>query len=475
MRRAAVGRAAVVLGLVVGSGGLAVAQTPISHAGYDAVHPPSSVLPNEQVDPASGSLAVSGTDLVLPGNAGFDVAIQRVYNSAVYPDYNSGSTAFEEDSWAGIGWRLHFGRVLNPDTTAAGQTSIEMPDGSRHALYHSLTNSNIWTTTDFWIYDRPTHTLKLPNGLIYTFGHRVTLNARLGDALYVTDISDLFGNHVTFSYFSAPGPVDGVASITQYLSPTVTRSVTFAYDPTLKALSSMSYAGRTWYYTQQAAGPTGYSVLTRVQPPAGPAWQYGYSATMTGELTQLTTPSGGQISYVYADSIRHASFLQIRTRVVTQRIVGGRAVTPGTWTFAYDQGSNKDTTVVSCPCGTTSYTFSGMGYGGTFHAWNAGLVTQVVVVQDGVTLETRTMSWVPSEDISDDDIVGQQGVWNDGQVRRPLLDKVITTRGSHTWTVNHNHHWGTGTVNDYGAPWWIQGTGDLVKTTSRVFQSSTTP
>jgi hypothetical protein len=34
-----------------------------------------------------------------------------VYNSAVFPDYNDGgSTALEEDSWAGIGWRLHFGR-----------------------------------------------------------------------------------------------------------------------------------------------------------------------------------------------------------------------------------------------------------------------------------------------------------------------------------------------------------------------------
>ena len=93
------------------------AQTPFKHQGLDLLHPPDSALPNEQVDPASGTLTVVATDLVLPGNAGFNLAVQRVYNSAVYPDYDSGSTAYEEDSWAGIGWKLHFGRILHSDST----------------------------------------------------------------------------------------------------------------------------------------------------------------------------------------------------------------------------------------------------------------------------------------------------------------------------------------------------------------------
>ena len=80
------------------------AQTPFAHQGLYSQHPSSSVLPNEQVDPASGALAVVATDLVLPGNAGLNLVVSRVYNSAVYPDYDDGgSTALEEDSWAGIG------------------------------------------------------------------------------------------------------------------------------------------------------------------------------------------------------------------------------------------------------------------------------------------------------------------------------------------------------------------------------------
>src|SRR5262245_12939317 len=135
------------------------AQTPFRHSGVDTTHPGSSVLPNEQVDPASGTLAVVATDLVLPGNAGFDLRVTRVYNSNVFPDYSSGSTELEEDSWAGIGWKLHFGRVVNPDATGGGETQIEMGDGSRHALYHAADGG--WITTDFWRYDKSTHTLKL--------------------------------------------------------------------------------------------------------------------------------------------------------------------------------------------------------------------------------------------------------------------------------------------------------------------------
>lgn len=80
-------------------------QTPFEHQGFDRLHPSNSALPNEQVDRASGTLTVVGTDLVLPGNAGFDLVIQRIYNSSVFPDYDEeGSTALEEDSWAGARW-----------------------------------------------------------------------------------------------------------------------------------------------------------------------------------------------------------------------------------------------------------------------------------------------------------------------------------------------------------------------------------
>ena len=153
---------------------------------------------------------------MLPGNAGFDLRVTRVYNSSLYPNYDSGSTALDEDSWAGIGWRLHFGRVINPNATTGGATSIEFADGSRQPLYTTTAYPEGWMTPGFARYDRSNHTLKLPNGYIYTFGHQADLGGSLGIVRYVTEIRDPFNNKIEFSYFSAPGAVNGVSQIRRY-------------------------------------------------------------------------------------------------------------------------------------------------------------------------------------------------------------------------------------------------------------------
>lgn len=131
------------------------AQTRLDRHGVlngQAVHPG---MPDEYVDPLSGNLVLVQTDLVLPGNNGMDLRVQRVYNSHIYPDYAAnGSTALAEDSWAGTGWTLHYGRVINPGSTDPGATQIEMGDGSRHALYSTSARAEGWITRDFWVYDR---------------------------------------------------------------------------------------------------------------------------------------------------------------------------------------------------------------------------------------------------------------------------------------------------------------------------------
>src|SRR5262249_40052568 len=87
------------------------AQTVFDQNGFGVNHGSYTVLPYEYIDPLSGNLILVVTDLTLPGNAGLNLSVQRVYNSAVYPHYaNNGDKTLDEDSWAGIGWRLHFGR-----------------------------------------------------------------------------------------------------------------------------------------------------------------------------------------------------------------------------------------------------------------------------------------------------------------------------------------------------------------------------
>lgn len=460
---------------------IGTAQTPFFHQGLDRLHPPDSVLPNEQVDPASGSLTVISTDLVLPGNAGFNLTIQRVYNSAIFPNYASGSTDVEERSWAGVGWKLHFGRILHADSEASGQMSVEMGDGSRHPLYHSINNPNVWTTADFWLYNPATGVLQLPNGQVYTFGREVFLNDQLGEVLYVTQVTDPYGNAITFNYFTDPSaPPDGVASIHQTLSASESRDVTFTYDSTFHALASMTYLNHTWVYTQSGSGPDGDPLLVQVTPPQGPSTVYDYGgAALNGEINAIHAPFGGTIAYTYQDATRVASTFTTKTRVVATRTISGHGVTTGTWMFAYGTGTNQDTTVITCGCGgTTSYRFDGIGLSGDFSAWHAGTLAEVTVVDGSTTLEDRLLTWGPSDPISSDPVSGPSGIWSDSAVYRPLLQTISTTRNGHTWSTTYQYHQGDGSLNDFGQPYQIQQEGETIyqmRTTTRTFQTGFTP
>ncbi len=46
-----------------------------------AAHGSFSLLPWEHIDTYTGNVVLSFTDLVLPGNAGFNLAIQRIFNT----------------------------------------------------------------------------------------------------------------------------------------------------------------------------------------------------------------------------------------------------------------------------------------------------------------------------------------------------------------------------------------------------------
>ena len=93
--------------------------TPDVHdgAGISAARIQSSDLPNETIDPYSGSLSLSFTDLVWPGDGGFDLGITRTYSSKIFK--SKVNTAYVgpippgilDARTTGIGWSLHFGYV----------------------------------------------------------------------------------------------------------------------------------------------------------------------------------------------------------------------------------------------------------------------------------------------------------------------------------------------------------------------------
>src|SRR5262249_59707561 len=130
-----------------------------------------------------------------------------------------GNYTLGEDSWAGLGWTLHLGRVLVFPASPLLRPIIEMPDGSRHPSYAHM-NGTIgrYITRDFWTYDTTVEppVLRLPNGVIYTYGRQITIGTQT--YRYTTSISDPFGNHIDIAYMTGGSvPSDGISTVTQVL------------------------------------------------------------------------------------------------------------------------------------------------------------------------------------------------------------------------------------------------------------------
>lgn len=428
-------------------------------------------MPYEHIDPMTGNLLLTFTDLVLPGNAGFHLKIQRTYNSKIYRNYKETGGTLAEDTWAGVGWTLHMGRIGEPSSPTAIPPPIEMPDGSQHRLYNHIDGSGRFITRDFWIYDKGSHVLQLPNGLEYTFGALVTLP---GGQIYryATRIEDPFLNSITIAYMTAlNAPRDGIASITQNLGGQ-SRTVTFEYGfGSLKAVSSMTFDRSTWKYTHQSTNFSGFSLLTDAEPPLGQAWGYSYNTATHPryELTRITTPWGGLIDYEYENQDFYlGSTVPLTSRVVSERSTSAPS---GTWNYSYAQGSSKNKSIIAGPCNTSTYTFEGIGETWS-SAWRIGLVTSKAISDASGVLETEYLYWQPSVLISND--VEMIGNHQEVGIRVPLIQGAsgqpgrVIDRGGTTYSTTYTYR--STNFNDYGRPWTVAEQGEFGRTTTFTYQ-----
>ena len=106
--------------LVVGPN-LVLAQVPEAAAalGIGDTHGSLSFLPWEQIDPYSGNVLLTVTDLDLPGNAGFNLTIRRHYNG------KTGLTMYLDCGFPRIA------TVAAPVVPVRAYPIILMPDGSQ--------------------------------------------------------------------------------------------------------------------------------------------------------------------------------------------------------------------------------------------------------------------------------------------------------------------------------------------------------
>ena len=292
--------------------------------------------PVERIDPFTGKLQLHHVDLFLPGPGGMDLKVQRSYTSL-----GPGDRPIER---AGVGWTMHFGRVLRKanndicDTVNFGTTTnpvLELPDGSRHVLYITH-DRNGFITKGLWY-------AHCGGGGLYVYspdGVRYDMNApgpHEGTGpfpvatYYASRITDRNGNTISINYQgSAPKTV----------STSDGREVVFEYDAN-SLIKSVSDGSRTTHYEYEPIPNVSNSFfLKKVIRPDGRSWSYDYNLTPYGtagslSLKSVTYPTGGSIEYEYG-------FVQFSNEpfIPSSEVIVKKTAQPGgTWQWLYTPAS----------------------------------------------------------------------------------------------------------------------------------------
>lgn len=357
---------------------------------------------NEHIDPFSGALSLQYTDLQIPGNGGFDLAVVRSYNSASVDPLNP----YETESYAGLGWTIHFGRALKSKDdvicndvnklSIVDNPTLELQDGSRQLLTFTGVSSPLAITAQRWKADCITGGVAVysPSGTRYDMTQKVNVGSAVKPvyAWYTTKITDKNGNYANISYKT---------TYTAELTSVATndgRSISFSYldsGTVTRRISSISGAGKTYSYGYTAiTGTTGKYQLTSVTRPDSTRWSYSYNGnvntTPVGSylVNTVNYPQGGSISYLY-------QFIYFDTQAnpySRSTVVSSKTTSEsGNWTFQYAPGSSTryDVTTVNGPSGTTVYEHIGPNYTQSGTVWTAGLLVSKKIGNS----QTETYTW----------------------------------------------------------------------------------
>ena len=439
---------------------------------------------SEHIDPFNGSLQLHYVDINLPGNGGFDLQVTRSYNSAQVNESNP--NAFFGS--AGVGWTVHFGRVLYKTSVGpCGGTSsadtlrdpvLELPDGSTQLLVATGGTSPTLISAQRWRADCAVNgvTVYSPSGVRYDMTQSVPI-ASGQTGYYTTQITDRNGNTANVAYTQAGSPE--VSNVTTSDS----RRIDFAYyalasGEITRRISTVtsqdSLGGHTYLYGYTAVGGTFSAYqLTSVTRPDVTRWQYAYlgnlNATAPGgfQLNRVTYPQGGFINYSYGNtSSDYVQFDQFANNALarTSAIKSKSTSDGGNWSFTYTPGNIGvlDRTTVNTPSGTVNYTHVGPNYAASGSLWTVGTLIQKTIG----SVQTESYTWTPQV-ISTQQFKRPGAFFTrfDPNTSAPLLSSKTIQRDGSNYTTNVDAY------DTYGNPTSVResGPGGGSRTTSNSY------
>ncbi len=417
----------------------------------------------EHIDPFTGSLQLHSTDLFIPGDGGLDLKIVRSYNSNNVDPVNPAAAGTA--TMAGLGWNIHFGRVLKRANLAVCQNSdaalptpqiadnpvLELPDGTRQVFAFPTpgTGAPLMITAQRWKAECINGTglmVYSPDGMRYemTRAFQEVGTPFVVNAWYATRIWDRNDNWIAISY--GPGAFAEITGVTTSDG----RSVTFTYDDSgllSRRVRTISANGQIWTYDYLPIGGFASNVyrLTRVVRPddAGTTWQFAYNGFVGNnnannyQLQRVTFPQGGSSTYGYGFVVFDPT-VNPSIRSVT---VATKATIDGNWSFAYAPGNatTPDQTTVTLPgsIGQIIYRHKGpnlLGPGGVADVWKNGLLLQKIVG----SLQTETYDW--SFQVLSPEQNKRNGMFSrygDPNYRAPVMTSRTIVRNSQTYQTTY--------------------------------------
>ena len=221
------------------------------------------------------------------------------------------------------------------------------------------------------------------------------------------------------------------------------------------------------------------------RPPAKltwPGWSFRYSEGPSYSdpapliLRSVTTPSGGEIAYVYKPQLFRVGSGVIYTPSLNTRTASGPGIETGTWTYAYQSTDWRDPvmTSVTSPCGTTThYTFKAIGPYLNEQPWAIGsMVRKDVSDASNQVLERTDLEWVRSVPISPFPESGNSfqthvAILKGSSVLRAGSSQTYTTTNTYDERAYNSNR--ASNFNDFGRPKEVLETGELVRKTTRSF------
>ncbi|HNY64456.1 MAG TPA: hypothetical protein PKM41_03395 [Deltaproteobacteria bacterium] len=460
----------------------------------------SSMLPNERVDPFTGNLSISLTPISLPQNGGWDFKLTLSYNSKLHRDRFLRDIA--EDSWVGVGWSLHVGRLIAPRSASM---EIEMPDGSSHKCYSKhpgdvFNSAGPWVTREGWLVvanTDGTYTLTLNDGMRYVFSSLDAVIVGITSPRQccpATSIVDTTGNTITITYKSpSPQTLSGRQAFIETITDTCGRTIAFTSttsDAGPSHLDSIAVGGRTYRFTYDAVsesvGSPRFKLLRTFIAPEDKRWEFAYHVTRPlFELKEYVTPTGARATFSYATvnfADPHALMRYLPYRCVSSKTLSGDCA-GGVWKYTYLQGN---TTYVEGPfeldgstpkpeCRQLRYTFHGYPNVGRGTFYLTGMLEnkQVCANRGGTyyKFQEETYAW-DRHPVLENPVYGTGH--DDDIIYEPVLKGKRTTRwtvypgGNSAEQVNSITYGGYET-DPHGHPTTITEQGDRTRTTDLTY------